>query len=112
MPEAPLTLAPLTEGRGRGGLTGSNTSILQRRWTASWVAWLDSVYRTGRDGCARKQTPGSGSVLASVGIFGRPRPTHLLVGSSENVRSGAFARRPHGFHGRSPQQVGDQIQLA
>lgn len=24
-------------------LTGSNTSILQRRWTASWVAWLDSV---------------------------------------------------------------------
>lgn len=25
------------------GLTGSKTSILQRRWTASWVAWLDSV---------------------------------------------------------------------
>lgn len=39
-----------------GWLTGSNTSILQRRWTASCVAWLDSVYRTGRDGCRQKQT--------------------------------------------------------
>lgn len=38
-------------------LTGSNTSILQRRCTASWVAWLDSVYRTGRDGCRPNITP-------------------------------------------------------
>lgn len=37
--------------------------------------------------------------------------THLLLRSSENVRPGAFARRPHGLHGGSPQQVSDQIQL-
>lgn len=47
---------------------------------------------------------GGGEVLSS-------RTAHLLLGSSEDVRSGAFARRPHGFHRRRPQQVSDQIKL-
>lgn len=69
------------------------------------------MYRTGSDGWRQEQETrqkdpddDGGEVLSS-------RTAHLLVGSSEDVRSGAFARRPHGFHRRRPQQVSDQIKL-